>query len=72
MAQYVRQYALDGADEAICSVVAYSAPGRANGHRVAFPERQPSTLLSIGEPNHGRLVVLRRNKALTADGTLGH
>lgn len=77
MARYAEQYGLEGADEAVCLLVAdIRHQGRAKSPVIltALRSSNPlSALLSIGEPQyHERLVVLRREiKALTADGTFG-
>jgi hypothetical protein len=77
MARYAAQYSLDGADDAICSVVAdIRHQGRAKSLAIvaALDSANPlEALLAIGEPKyHQRLVALRREiKNLTAEGTLG-
>ena len=77
MANYAGQYGLDGADAAVCLVVAdIRHQGRAKSPIIvsALQSSNPlNALLNIGEPKyHERLLVLRREiKALTADGTLG-
>jgi hypothetical protein len=77
MARYAQQYALEGADDTICLVVAdirHQGRAKSSEIRAALQSANPlSSLLGIGEPQyHQRLVVLRREiKALTNDGTLG-
>lgn len=77
MAGYAKQYGLNGADAAICLVVAdIRHQGRAKSPVIAaaLQSSKPlDELLKIGEPKyHERVVVLRREiSALTNEGVLG-
>ena len=77
MAHYAQKYGLNGADDAVCLVVAdIRHQGRAKSPVIAAALQSANplnALLRIGEPKyHTRLVTLRREiKALTDEGTLG-
>jgi hypothetical protein len=77
MAGYADQYGLDGADDAICLVVAdirHQGRAKSSATMIALQTADPlEALLNIGEPQyHDRLAVLRREiKKLTAEGVLG-